>query len=194
MIQIRISTNELYSLPEMAQMAIEGGCQWIVIDPAGLGEAALRNDGTQIATLCRETGVMLTIEGHIEAARELGLHGVYMAVANDAIQAREALGAEAVIGSEAASAEAASALGAADIDYVVLPFHGEDAAACIAMARQQGCTIPFVAKITGLELRPDTLKALLDTGFNGFWLIDGLFDHSDPAARMEEILLMLSDN
>lgn len=193
MIQIRIYADERYSLSEMAQMAVEGGCRWIVIDPDGVDNTTLLNEGTQIAALCRETGVMLTIEGKCDAARELGLHGVYTPAANDAVAARQELGAEAVIGAEVASPDAATALAAADIDYLVLPFHGEEAAACIAQARNEDCQLPFVAKVNDDEVRPDTLRALLDTGFNGFWLIDGVFGHSDPVSRLEEIFLMLDN-
>lgn len=35
MIQIRIAPNERYSASEMGQMAVEGGCGWIVLSLPG---------------------------------------------------------------------------------------------------------------------------------------------------------------
>lgn len=190
MLQIKIAPSDRYSLAEMAQMAVEAGAQWIVIVPGD--ESHFRDTGLEIATLCREAGIILTLEGSTNMTRELGLHGLFVPAGQSAPAAREALGPEAIIGTEVASAESALALEKADIDYVCLPAdtNGEQAAEIIGRARQAGCTMPFVAEVQN-ALEAD-YAALAAAGYAGFVAEDGIFDASDPVADIENLLARIA--
>ena len=100
MIQIIIrNENDRYSVAELVQMAVEGGCRWIRIDLPDADEAYMLELGEQIVPLCREAGVILTIDNHPDIARKLGLHGVHVSdKALNPVALREELGPEAVIG------------------------------------------------------------------------------------------------
>ena len=59
MIQIRIAPDERYSLSEMAQMAVEGGCGWIVLAMPGADPGEWRDVGAELVPLCRDAAVAL---------------------------------------------------------------------------------------------------------------------------------------
>ena len=122
MLQYLLTPSEEYSRAELAQMAIEGGCKWIVLPTDGLDDAAVREECSEIVPLCREAEVILTLTDRPELARELGLHGVYLTGGCGITPAkvREELGAEAIIGVEVSSAASIKPLEAMDIDYAVL--------------------------------------------------------------------------
>lgn len=187
MYQIKLTNNPRYSLAETAQMAVEGGCQWIVVG----AEAAQTNDVRSLAVdlvpLCREAGVILTIENNVEVARELSAHGVLVGVGKNAFAVREDLGPEAIIGAEAASSQAAVELAKADIDYVVLPadMSPQKAAEIIAQTRQAGFDIAFTATVDARNFDPE---ALLAVGYAGFYVVDGVFDAPDPVAFIESLV------
>lgn len=69
MLQIMISSSERYSIGEMAQMAVEAGATWLVLSLPGTDNGSLRDLCADVVELCRESGVMLSIEDNVEAAR-----------------------------------------------------------------------------------------------------------------------------
>lgn len=77
----------------MAQMAIEGGCGWLVLRVPDYGDYELRQICPEIVELCRESSVMLTVEDRPELAKEFGMHGVYLHIgAGVPTSVREQLG------------------------------------------------------------------------------------------------------
>lgn len=149
MLQFQLRPNPRYSLAELAQMAIEGGCGWIVLSAPGVTDEALREEFAELVPLCREAEVILTVEDRPEAAREHGLHGVYLSSTSGISPAkvREELGAEAIIGVEAGSASTIRPLEAMDIDYAVLSptLSIDKCEEIIRDVRSAGATLPIVA-------------------------------------------------
>ena len=78
MLQIIISFSERYSIGEMAQMAVEAGASWLVLSLPGNDAGQTREMCADVVELCRESGVMLSIENCVESARELAMHGVFL--------------------------------------------------------------------------------------------------------------------
>lgn len=189
MYQLRISTDPRYSLAEMAQMAIEAGCQWIILGAEAASEADIRSLADDLVPLCRDAGVILTIEDNVEAARELSAHGVLVRKGANAFACRQDLGPEAIIGAEAASSQAAVDLDRADIDYVLLPagMPDTDAAAIIEQTRAVGAEIAFVAPV---DARHFDAEAMLSVGYAGFYVTSGAFDAADPV----EFISSLADS
>ena len=194
MLQIRITPNDTYSIAEMAQMAIEGGCAWIQIDPAEMDDAALRELGKELVPLCKETGTILIIENHVEMARELGIHGVFLGGdSRSPIAVREELGPEAIIGTYNASADAAISMEHADIDYLVIPadIKDDEAASIIAATRKGGGEIPFVSLSGRASLSADGFARILGLGFAGILAGNEVFDATDPVAHIEQLIAAL---
>ena len=110
MLQFIARINDRYSVAELAQMAIEGGCHWVELDLPDASDDFVRETALELKNLCMETGTFLTIVDRPEVAKEAGLHGVQLRGANArrAAEVREELGAEAIIGIEAAGADAVS--------------------------------------------------------------------------------------
>lgn len=183
MIQIYLNNSDKYTAEEMAQMAVEAGCQWLIIADAPIEE--LRQTAPVIVELCREEGIILTFENNIEAARELGVHGVFMRSGANPAAIRLELGAEAIIGAEIGSADTATALAGADIDYYALP---EDATALLADAKTAVPQQHYVALCAG---KPDAahLGGLRNAGFDGFCIAATAFENAaDPVAEMKVLV------
>lgn len=119
--------NERFSVPELAQMAIEGGCRWLRLDGTDADDENIRELCAEIVPLCQESGVMLSLDGKPQMAKELGLHGVHIHDKNvKPADVREELGPEAVIGVTCGDPSLALLLMKADIDYVQLPDHFDE--------------------------------------------------------------------
>ncbi len=190
MIQIRIAPNDRYSVSEMGQMAVEGGCGWIVLSMPDAEPGDWRDVAAELVPLCREAGVILTVEDNVAAVRELEAHGVYLHMGANAIGIREDLGPEAIVGAQVGSADAAVALAKADIDYITFTPEVADAAVLIDAARKGGAEVPFVAVCDASDI-VGAAAAYFKTGFDGFYVVSGVFDSSDPVATVEKLQSLL---
>lgn len=188
MLQIVIEENERYSVPELAQMAIEGGCGWIVLRMPEATDEQIREVATEIIPLCKETSTIFTIENHIEVAKELGVHGVYLKdCPTPAFDVRESFGPEAIIGVEIGMASAALSLLRADIDYVV--FGQKTSLAQISenveALREAKFELPIVAEGT---FALEDIPAVLATGVNGLAIGAPITTAADPVAQTEKYI------
>lgn len=185
MLQVLIEINDRYSLSEMAQMAVEAGCGWIVLG-ADMPEAEKREHYPAVVELCRESGIMLTVTADVEAAKEYGLHGVFLPLgAASPVKVREELGAEAVIGAETNMSSVAVELERADIDYVAVS-PDEKASSVISEIRGAESQIPVVAYCNSAETAD--IQKLMEAGFSGVCCGKALFEASDPVAAISAVL------
>lgn len=180
MIQILLQTNGEYTPTQLAQKAIDAGCQWLILPDAPINEEA-----KGIIDLCREAGVILTIENNVEACREFGLHGVLLHLGANPAAVRAEIGAEAVIGAEITSVASATALSKADIDYFLI---STDDASIIGEARKAGVEVHFVANLTDrVATRADVDKAM-SLGFSGACVSSAKFSGDDIAADISALI------
>ncbi len=195
MLQYILTESTRYSVAELAQMAVEGGCLWISLSLPRLSDEEIRAlVSPDVVDMCREASVFLTMDDRPELARELGLHGVrisaeYLAAhpGVGAMSLREELGPEAVIGMETADASAVPALVSADIDFVTFPA-GLDADRrrnFIAAVRHVGLQIPVVAQ--GAFTPADAREAIAG-GCNGVAVSLSITDAPDPVTAMQTML------
>lgn len=166
-------------------MAVEGGCGWLVISMPGAEPGDWRDVATDLVPLCRDAGVMLSIENDSAAVRELGAHGVFLNLGANPVKVREDLGAEAIVGAEVGSADSAVALAKADIDYLALA-PGSDYS-IIRRAREGGAELPFVAVVDACDLA-EKYNRYIDVGFDGFYVTGGVFDSEDPVSTVGKLL------
>lgn len=180
--------NDKYSVPELAQMAIEGGCRWLRLDGTDSSDEYIRELCAEIVPLCRESGVMLSLDGKAELAKELGLHGVHIADKNvQPAAVREDLGPEAVIGVTCCDPALALMLMKADIDYVQLPddFDDDRIAGFMIDFRELDPHYPVVA-LGGDSAA--TAAAVMALGVSGIAVDMGRLKGDDPVKAVADIL------
>ena len=204
MLQYILTPSQRYSVGELAQMAIEGGCQWISLNLHGWADPDIRAAiAPDVIDMCRESGVFLTIDDHPELARELGLHGVRLSATfqrenpqQTPLALREDLGPEAVIGVECSDPSAVPALQPADVDFISLPsgFTADHRRAFIASLRDKSrgdfaLSIPVVAQ--GDYTPAEAAEAMID-GCNGVAVALSITDASDPVEAVQTLIDTLS--
>ena len=181
MLQFIARINDRYSVAELAQMAIEGGCHWVELDLPDASDDFVRETALELKNLCMETGTFLTIVDRPEVAKEAGLHGVQLRGANArrAAEVREELGAEAIIGIEAAGAGAILRTQNLDIDYATLPagLPVADVERIVAAVRKAEMQLPVVA--SG-EFTPDGAIEAMVAGASGIAVSAAIADAPDP--------------
>ncbi len=191
MLQFILEPNDSYSMPELAQMAIEGGCAWVRFAPGDMSDADIREVAAELIPLCKENGTILTIENHIEMAKDLGLHGVHLrSCGKNPLEVREMLGPEAIIGVEAPSAVTAIGLKGKDIDYVSYPsgWSLDKLAEKISAARGAGLELPIVADG---DFTPDEIPSVLAAKASGVGIGAAIADSADPVAATAATLAAL---
>lgn len=182
MIQILLDHNDKYTMTDMARMAVEAGCGWLILPDLDLD--SLRSKASGIIEICREEGVILTVRNNIDAAQELGLHGVMLDLGQNPIAARGDLGAEAIIGSFVADASAAGALSMADIDYFILEPSQSD---IVETAKAAGIENHFVAMCHGADIEKEYIDALRADGFSGICADSSIFDCGNPIEHISRL-------
>lgn len=198
MLQYIITANENYSIGELAEMAIEGGCGWISLHLPELSDAEIREMTVpDVVDMCREASVFLTIDDRPALARELGLHGVRLTAdylnsvsGGNPVSVREDLGPEAVIGVETGDASAVPALVAADIDFVTLPeaFDSARRSAFVASLKEAGLIMPVVAQG---EFTPAMAAEAVADGCNGVAVSTVVSEADDPVEAMKSLIAAL---
>ncbi len=200
MLQYILTQSDTYSIAELAQMAIEGGCSWITLHLPGMDaadiKAALTDGG--VIDMCREYGTFLTVDDRPEVATDLGLHGVRLSLGYFAanpgatpMSMREQLGPEAVIGIECADASAVAPMAPADIDFVTIPASADNdrRRAFVEAVRAAGCATPVVAEG---DFDTEDIAAVMATGVSGIATGARITAAADPVAATASILTLLS--
>ncbi len=193
MLQFIPCENNKYSVAELTQMAIEAGCGWIQLHLPDASNADIRDLAAELIPLCKEAGVILTIEDRPELARDLGIHGVHLTDNShgSARKVREDLGAGAIIGIQVADPQSILSLKGADIDYVTLnpTLTADRCRQIIADARNAGSEMPIV--VTGTDI-----PEMITTGASGFAVpySGPLADADDPVAAISSYIDTINNN
>ncbi|MDE6651152.1 MAG: thiamine phosphate synthase, partial [Paramuribaculum sp.] len=125
MLQFITHQSDRFSIPEEAQMAIEGGCRWIQLRMKDASDEEVKAVANEIIPLCKENDTFLIIDDRVELVNELRVSGVHLGKEDmDPLQARELLGPHAIIGVTANTADDILRFKGKDVDYVGLgPVH-----------------------------------------------------------------------
>lgn len=183
MLQVILQPHDKYSIAEQGQMAIEGGASWLLLRAAGLSDPDLRELARELVPLCTENGTILTMEGNVAMARELGLHGFLLHFHDNPIEVRAEVGPEAIIGAQSEVPERIVAYDKADIDYVAMTMRNP--AEIVAAVRKEGCLMPFVAYG---DFTVADVPELRFGGYNGLCTGKHIFDAPDPVAAVGQFL------
>lgn len=203
MLQFITHHSDRFSIPEEAQMAIEGGCRWIQLRMKDASDEEVKAVANEIIPLCKENDTFLIIDDRVELVNELRVSGVHLGKEDmDPMEARELLGPHAIIGVTANTAEDIIRFKGKDIDYVGLgPVHftttkaklspelGVDGVKkVIDEVRANGVELPIVAVggITEKDIEP-----LLAAGVNGVAVSGAIINAEDPVEFTAELLKRL---
>lgn len=199
MLQYILTESDRYSVAELAQMALEGGCLWISIGLPSWSDDSVREAiAPDVIDMCKESGVFLTVDDRPELARELGLHGVRLSrdylnkhPENSPMALRENLGPEAVIGVEIADPSVVPSLLPADIDFVSLPksFSSSQRKAFVDALCKMEISLPVVAQG---DFTPAQCAEVLNEGCNGIAVEKSITDAGDPVKATEELMALKS--
>lgn len=199
MLQYILTQSDRFSVGELAQMAIEGGCGWISLHLPELSDVEIREMiAPDVVDMCREASVFLTIDDRPELARELGLHGVRLSPAFfashngvSATAVREDLGPEAVVGVETGDASAVQALVGADIDFVTLPENFDAAQRKVFVDALRTAALPMPVVARG-EFTPTQAAEVRAEGCSGVAVGSVVTDAADPIVAMKELIEALA--
>lgn len=171
---------------EQARAAIQAGCRWVEINLPGASDNEVRNVAMDLIRECEDTNTFLIIRGHIDVVEELRVSGIHLDNLDDAIAARERLGAHAIIGVDCTTADEVKQLKRRDLDYAFLPFSVPDElAAIVAAVKEAGVDEPTVA---GAGVTLDNLDRIVATGVSGVAVGEAIAGAPDPMLYTGQLL------
>lgn len=180
--------------------AIRGGAKAIQYREKDLPMTEVIQQAREVSELCREKGVLLIINDHIDVAVSIDADGIHIGQ-RDAkyAEAREAMGPDKIVGVSASSVAQAVAAAEAGADYVGIGpiFHTytkRDAGRAIGLSTitqaKSKLSIPIVG-IGGITL--ENCASVIRAGADGVCAISDVIGSDDIAERVSEYLRLVAD-
>jgi thiamine-phosphate pyrophosphorylase len=191
MLQFIAEKSNRYSIAEQIEMAIKGGCAWVQLHLPDSDDTEIKDIVAEAVPICREAGIILTIEDRQDIAQEHGLHGVHITNPGaNARQMRQDLGAEAIIGINVTSAQGVPTLEKLDIDYVTISpeMTVEQAKELVHTVRTVGCAIPIV--LTG-DYNCLDINVIREIGADGVSTGAKLMQAENPSEAVSQLITAL---
>ncbi len=178
-------------LSELVEKACEGGVELVQLRMKGAPLSSIREVGKAVKAICSERSAILTINDHVDIAREVGAEGVHLGKGDtDPAEARRILGNDALIGGTANTFEDIKAHYEKGVDYIGLgpyrqtgtkeqlePVLGlEGYRKILQKCEVSGISLPIFA-IGGIEV--GDVKSLRAIGVYGVALSSAIADASD---------------
>jgi thiamine-phosphate pyrophosphorylase len=180
-----------------AAAALRGGCRWIMLREKDLDTVALAEIASRLKVAGHPCRARITINGDLDAVLVAGADGVHLPQGHSVIDARRALGPDALIGTSAHSLDEAVAAERAGADYVTIspvfesagkpgygPLLGPGGVSEVA----QSVAIPVLA-LAGVT--PDNAAACLAAGAAGIAVMGGVMAADDPERAVRDLVSVL---
>ncbi|MDQ7029286.1 MAG: thiamine phosphate synthase [Ardenticatenia bacterium] len=97
-----------------------GGCRWLMVREKDLSDRALAGMVRDFLEMARPYQALVTVNGNVDVAADVGAHGVHLQHADHVTPARRRLGKRALIGVSAHSLSEAHEAARAGADYITL--------------------------------------------------------------------------
>lgn len=191
MLQFIAEQSNNLSIAEQVKMAIDGGCAWVQLRTADASDDDVRSIAAEIVPLCREHGIILTIEDRADLAKELGLHGVHLTDSTaNARQMRQDLGAEAIIGINVTSPQGIPTLEKLDIDYATISpeLTLGQVKELVETVRSVGCKMPLVLT---RDFNCFDINIIRETGVSGVATGKKLIADANPSEAIKQLIAAL---
>lgn len=209
MLQFVTNAPRAEAVIEQARGAIAGGCRWVQVrmkdTPAPRVAAVLQ----ALIPLCREKGVTLIVDDHVDLAQMDGVAGVHLGQTDMPVaEARGILGPDKIIGLTVNTLEQAKALGDTPCDYLGIgPWRFTSTKKRLAdilgeagmkdiidTLRAGGCNLPIVV-IGGVNAGDvDRITALDATGNTGVAVSGAIAAAPNRISATQEIIKKLKNN
>ena len=171
---------------DVAHAAIEGGATTVQLRAPELADDDLLSLAREIASWCREAGVLFILNDRVEVAVKTDSGGVHLGQGDELDGARERLGSDRVLGISVEDAEQARAASELAADYVAVTVwstdtkpeaipHGPQGVRRVARAT----ALPVVA-IGGIDA--GNAAEVLDAGAVGIAVVSAVGAAADPVA------------
>lgn len=182
------------SVAAVTVAAVAGGVTLVQLRDKTAPDAEMAELARSLQEILAPRSLPLIINDRIEVARDVGAAGVHLGIDDrPAVEAREALGTEAIIGVSAGTREEADLVDPAVVDYVgtgavYATSTKADAGAAIGLdgltALRRRLALPMVA-IGGIGL--STAAAVAATGVEGIAVVSAICGAVDPEAAARDL-------
>lgn len=179
----------------LAFAAIEGGATAIQLRAPELDDAALLPVAVDLATACRESGLLSVVNDRLDVALESGAAGVHLGQDDDPSAARRRLGADRVLGVSVGGVDEAVAAERAGADYLGVtvwstPTKPEaEARGLDGLTRIVAATSVPVVGIGGISAT-NALR-VLEAGAAGVAVISAVAAAADPVQATRELVAIV---
>lgn len=188
MIQYSINITHPTALQQATEV-IDGGCEWIEIDPAGTATDDLVKLMTPIIELCRDKGVILVVKHDDKALDLTRIHGIVLSKDGTSLPTlRQSLGGHPIVGVEHAVEDTADyvALQRDDADYIVYPTVDPATIERLTDERNRAASpLPIVARG---KIDTTTAQQLLNAGAQGLAIDIESLDPNDIKSSFKALL------
>ncbi len=182
------------SVAAVTAAAVAGGVTLVQLRDKTAPDAEMAELARSLQEILAPRSLPLIINDRIEVARDVGAAGVHLGIDDQpAVEAREALGPEAIIGVSAGTQEEADLVDPGVVDYVgtgavYATATKADAGAAIGLdgltALRRRLALPMVA-IGGIGL--STAAAVAATGVEGIAVVSAICGAVDPEAAARDL-------
>jgi thiamine-phosphate pyrophosphorylase len=151
------STDNMSALYDQINDAVARGIEWIQLPTIDADESQAVAMAEAVIPLCRDNGVILTLENNVEVVNRLHNHGVHaMAGSMHPAFIRERLGPHAIVGVQVDATYDFKSLVGVDVDYFTVGGDNAltDAVEIAAKLESLGVSAPIV--VTG-DYRPSDI-------------------------------------
>lgn len=199
MLQFITHTNERYSYPASAEVALKGGCRWIQLRMKEATDDEILSTAHPLRQLCDRYGATLILDDKVHLVQACRADGVHLGK-NDMSpdEARKILGENAIIGGTANTLDDIKRLVSLGVNYIglgpfrfthtkknlspILGFDGYND--ILRQCRAYGIKTPIVA-IGGITI--DDIPALMQTGIAGIALSGTILNAENPITETKKI-------
>lgn len=173
------------TLTEQVRLALKGGVTCVQLREKGLDETAFLKEAIEIRALCREYGVPLLINDHVEIAKKSGADGVHVGQNDmEAGKVRALVGDGMLIGVTARTVEQALAAERAGADYLgvgaVFPTATKQDTRPVSYALlKEICAAVHIPVVAIGGIHKNNILELSGSGVAGAALVSAIFSAED---------------
>jgi thiamine-phosphate pyrophosphorylase len=177
---------------DVATAAVEGGATAVQLRAPGLADDELVPMAARIATLCREAGVLFTVNDRVDVAIAGGAGGAHLGQTDRLAGARGRLGVDRVLGisvSNPIEARGAESAGADYLGVTVWATETKPEAVPIGLEGVRAVVAATPLPVVGIGgIDAENAREVLEAGAVGVAVVSAVAAAADPVAATRELV------
>lgn len=180
--------QQRFTHAELARLAAQGGADTIQFRQKTAGVRALLYEAERTAAACREAGIPLVVDDHLDIAQATGAEGVHLGQTDLPIRhARRILGESRIVGATATMPDEALRAQDEGADYIGFgPVYPTGSKANPSSVKglaglEAVCRVVSIPVIAIAGITPERVRPVLDAGAHGFAVMTAVTTHPSPA-------------